>query len=119
MKRINSTASHQDHDKGTSNNPWNKQDFEDGSVDRHFAEQKRLKAERENRFEAGLSEDGSMSRIAKTGTIAEKAKAFDYMAKNTHNTPTDAPTQTTPTQIRPSHIKTRVPFKSKLIQNKD
>ena len=116
MKRINSTASHQSHTKGTPNNPWNRNDFEDGSVDRHHAEQKRLKVERSDRFEAGLGEDGSMSRIAKSGTIAEKAKAFDYLQKNTHNTPTDVIAQT---QVKPSNLKTRVPFKSKLIKNKD
>ena len=89
---INSTLSHQDHAKGTSENPWTREDVENGTLARHSAEKKRDEKERSDRFDAGLSEEGSMKRIAESGTTAEKAKAFDYMQKNQPSNPVETET---------------------------
>jgi len=68
--------------KGTPENKWNRDDFDSGLFAKHRAASKLEKEQREDKFNSGLSEDGAMTRIAESGTMQEKAKAFDYMAAN-------------------------------------
>ena len=71
--------------KGTEENPWTRDDIQDGSMMRAAQAAKAAKAKQDEQFEAGLSEEGSMSRILEHGTTEEKAKAFEYMAANQSN----------------------------------
>ena len=81
-----STLTHKEHkveaQKGTPENKWNRDDFDSGLFAKSIEENKLKKQEKEDKFNSGLSEDGAMARIAENGTTTEKAKAFDYMAKN-------------------------------------